>query len=81
MCMASGRPTISLKFPKWESYFTNNCDIIIADSVEDIPNKVQYLRDNPDIANYIGRCGAQKVFAEHTYYSRIKELLNMLNLK
>lgn len=81
MCMASGRPTVSLRFPKWESYFTDKCDLVIADSVEDIPNKVQWLKDNPDIADYIGKSGAEKVRAEHTYFSRINELLEAVGLK
>jgi hypothetical protein len=75
MCMASGRPTISLKFPKWESYFTNMCDLIIADSVNDIPDIVSMLKNNPDLASYIGQSGASKVLAEHTYYCRVKEFL------
>ena len=81
MCMASGRPTISLKFPQWESYFTNMGDIVIADSINDIPNKVQWLLDHPVKAALIGRSGAEKILAEHTYFSRIKELLEIVNLK
>ena len=81
MCMASGRPTISLRFPKWESYFTHKGDIVIADSVADIPNKVQWLLDNPERAELIGSLGAEKILAEHTYLSRIKELLEMVGLK
>jgi len=81
MCMASGRPTISLSFPKWESYFTDKCDLVIADSVEDIPNKVKWLKNNPDIANYIGKSGAEKARAEHTYFSRINELFDMVGLR
>lgn len=78
MCMASGRPTISLAFPGWESYFTNNIDIIIVNSVDEIPSKVDWLIDNPDIANSIGKAGYEKVNAEHTYYNRVKELLYMV---
>jgi spore maturation protein CgeB len=81
MCMASGRPTISLKFPKWESYFTDGCDLLIADTIQDIPKKIEYLKANPDVANFIGQQGAAKVFAEHTYASRIRELLRMVGLK
>ncbi|KKN72161.1 hypothetical protein LCGC14_0413730 [marine sediment metagenome] len=81
MCMASGRPTISLKFPKWESYFTNNCDLVMADSVDDIANKVRYLKQNPELASYIGKSGAEKVLAEHTYTSRINDLLSIIGLK
>jgi len=80
MCMAAGRPVISLKFPKWESYFTDNCDLVMVDSVSQIPEKVQMLKDNPELANFIGQQGAAKVLAEHTYYSRIKELLEKVKL-
>ena len=81
MCMASGRPTIALKFPKWESYFTDMCDLVMVDSVDQIPEKVKMLKNNPDLANYIGMSGSRKVFAEHTYHSRIQELLNIVGLK
>jgi spore maturation protein CgeB len=81
MCLASGRPTVSFRFPKWESYFTNNCDLVIADSVDDIVNKVRYLKQNPDLANYIGKSGSEKVLAEHTYASRVLELLDMVGLR
>jgi spore maturation protein CgeB len=78
--MASGRPTISLKFPNWESYFTDGCDLIIANNVREIPKKVRFLVEHPDIADYIGAQGAAKVYAEHTYLSRIRELLAITGL-
>ena len=81
MCLASGRPVISLRFPGWKSYFTDMCDLVIADSVEQIPQKVEMLKANPELAEFIGRSGAAKVFAEHTYYSRVVELLEMTGLK
>lgn len=81
MCMASGRPTISLSFPNWESYFIDGCDLMIADNVNEIPSKVKFLVENPDVANYIGSQGAAKVYAEHTYLSRIKELLSLVGLQ
>ena len=80
MCMASGRPTISLRFPKWESYFTNMCDLVIVNDISEIPDKVRLLKNNPELANYIGASGAAKVFAEHTYYSRVKELFSLIGL-
>lgn len=80
MCLASGRPCVALAFPKWESYFTNMSDLVIVDSVNEIPDAVEMLKANPDLANFIGEQGAAKVLAEHTYYSRIKELLNMVGL-
>ena len=81
MCMACGRPTVSLKFPKWESYFTDNCDLMIAETPQDIVSKVKQLTANPDLADYIGASGATKVFAEHTYLSRVNELLEITKLR
>lgn len=80
-CLASGRPTVSWHFPKYESYFVDGCDLVIAKGPEDIVNKVKYLLDNKDKANYIGMNGAAKVFAEHTYLSRITEMLEMIGLR
>lgn len=81
MCLASGRPTISLKFPKWESYFTNMCDLVIANSIEDIVSQVKFLKKNRDLAEYIGMSGAHKAFSEHTYLSRVYELLDTVGLR
>jgi spore maturation protein CgeB len=81
MCLASGRPTISWNFPGYQSYFTDRCDLMIAHSPEDIVNKVRYLLNNPDLAQYIGVQGSSKVAAEHTWQSRIDELLDLTGLK
>lgn len=80
ICLASGRPTISYRFPKFDSYFSHNSDILIANSVEDILAQVEYCKNNPEKANHIGLNGYRKVFAEHTFKSRIIELLTMLGL-
>ena len=81
MCLASGRPTVSLKFPSWESYFTDNCDLVIANSPQDIVKKVEHLLANRELAEYIGKSGAEKVRSEHTYLSRVNELLDIVGLK
>lgn len=81
MCLASGRPTVSWHFPGYESYFVNNCDLVVARNPEDVVDKVKYLLENKDRANYIGMNGAAKVFAEHTYLSRIIEMLEMIGLR
>jgi spore maturation protein CgeB len=81
MCMASGRPTISLTFPHWQSYFADHCDLVITNTIEDLVPKIKWLVENPDIANHIGQQGAAKVYAEHTYFSRIKELLEVIGLR
>lgn len=81
MCLASGRPTVALNFPRWESYFTNNCDLLVANSVQEVVEKVRYLKNNPYFANFVGQSGADKVWAEHTYLSRINELLDIVGLQ
>lgn len=80
MCLASGRPTIALKFPNYESYFTHMSDIVIVDKVSEIPDAINMLKNNTELASYIGQSGAAKVLAEHSYYSRVKELLNVVGL-
>lgn len=81
MCMASGRPTICFNYPGYESHFTNNCDLVIANSIQEIGEKIDWLLSNPDMANYIGQSGAAKVAAEHTYLSRVKELFSIIGIE
>lgn len=81
MCLASGRPTVCWRFPGYQSYFSDGCDLLMANNTEDIISKVKYLLDHPDEANIIGMNGAAKVAAEHTYFSRINELFDIVGLK
>lgn len=80
MCLASGRPTVCYRFPNWESYFTHNSDLVIANSYEDVVLAVRKLKENVEYANFIGENGALKAFGEHTYASRFVELLGMVRL-
>lgn len=80
LCMASGRPTVSLTFPGWDSYFTDNYDIIMAKTVDEIPEKVRWVLNNSKEATKIGEAGARTVLAEHSNYSRNKQLLHMVGL-
>lgn len=80
MCLASGRPTITYRFPGCESYFAHKGDLLVANSVDEIIQQVQYLKTNPGEAARIGENGYRKVLAEHTYTSRVLELLHMLNI-
>ena len=79
-CLASGRPTISWHFPGFESYFIEGKEIFIARSTKDIVDIVNYCKENPDIANQVGVNGYQRALKEHTFTSRIVELLHMTNL-
>ena len=80
LCLASGRPTISWYFPGCEDYFVDKQDIFIARSNQEIINIVHYCKNNPEAATQVGMNGYNKVLSEHTFLSRIIELLYMLNL-
>jgi spore maturation protein CgeB len=79
-CMASGRPTISWHFPGFESYFIEGKEIFIARSAKDIVDIVNYCKANPTIATQVGINGYQRVLKEHTFTSRVMELLHITNL-
>lgn len=80
MCLASGRPVISWDFPNYDSYFVDGQDLFIAKSIEDIHSIIQFCKNNPDKALEVGKNGHRKVLMEHTFTSKILELINMLNL-
>lgn len=80
MCLASGRPVISYRFPDYQTYFSNNSDILIAHSVQEILEKVKWCQQNIAQADRIGAMGAKKVQSHHTYKARIVELLQQLEL-
>jgi glycosyltransferase involved in cell wall biosynthesis len=79
-CLASGRPTISWYFPGIESYFVEGKEILVVRNTQDIVNAINYCKANPEAAKQIGINGAQKALKEHTFTSRIIELLTMTNL-
>jgi glycosyltransferase involved in cell wall biosynthesis len=79
-CLASGRPTITWYFPGFESYFIEGKEIFVARSADDIVDIVNYCKTNPDIAKQIGMNGYQRALKEHTFTSRVMELLHMTNL-
>jgi hypothetical protein len=79
-CVASGRPTISWYFPGIESYFVEGSEILVARTTKDIPELVRYCMANPEIASQIGINGHRRALREHTFTSRVIELLDMTGL-
>ena len=79
-CLASGRPTITWYFPGIESYFVDGKDIFVARSTDEIVNIVKRCKENPELANEVGMNGYQKVLKEHTFTSRVLELIHITNL-
>jgi spore maturation protein CgeB len=80
MCIASGRPTITYRFPGIESYFAEGSDILVARNVEQVIELVNYCKSNPQKANEIGINGNRRVKCEHSFTSRIVELLTITKL-
>ena len=79
-CVGSGRPTIAYRFPGIDSYFADRGDILVANSVEEIVELVNYCASNVEYANKVGRNGSIKALAEHTFTSRVLELVSMVGL-
>lgn len=79
-CMASGRPTITWHFPGVENYFIEGQEIFVARSINDVIDIVNYCRNNPEVATQVGINGYNRAVREHTFTSRIIELLHMTNL-
>jgi spore maturation protein CgeB len=80
MCVASGRPTITYRFPGVDSYFTDMSDVLVAKNAEHIIELVEFCKNNSDKANNIGLNGYRRVYSEHTFTSRVIELLTFTNL-
>lgn len=79
-CLASGRPTVSWYFPGAESYFVDGSEILFVRSYEELINAVKFCMSNPDVATQIGENGYARAFKEHTFTSKIIELLDITNL-
>lgn len=80
MCLASGRPTIVYRFPGYKSYFANSSDVLIAENPDHVCELVQHCINNPDFANKVGKNGYRRVYNEHSFESRVMELLTILQL-
>ena len=79
-CLGSGRPTISWYFPGIEDYFVEGEDLLIARSIGNLIDKIKWCKNNIEEANRIGSNGYRKVMREHTFTSRVLELLTFTNL-
>lgn len=79
-CVASGRPTISWYYPGCESYFVEGSEMFYARNYGDIIDIVNFCKNNPEKANEVGKNGYKRAFKEHTFTSRILELLKITNL-
>jgi spore maturation protein CgeB len=79
-CVASGRPTISWHFPGIESYFVEGQEIYVARNVQQVADLVNHCKKHPEEANKVGLAGQARALKEHTFTSRIAELLQLTGL-
>lgn len=79
-CMASGRPTITWFYPGFNDQFVEDEEIFVAKKISDILDIIQYCKSNPDAATKVGMNGYKRVLREHTFTSRVLELLNITKL-
>lgn len=79
-CVAAGRPTIAWRFPGCDDYFIEGKEIFYAQSLEEIINIINFCKNNPDVATAVGVAGSKRVLKEHTFVSRIIELLQLTKL-
>ncbi len=80
MCLASGRPVVTYRFPGSQSYFTDRGDLLIANDEEHVFKLVEECLTKPEWASQIGKNGHLKVLSEHTFESRVLELISMVGL-
>lgn len=79
-CVGSARPTISWYFPGIESYFQHSKEIFYARTSTEIIDHIEWCKNNPEKATEIGKAGQERALHEHTFTSRILELLDLTGL-
>lgn len=60
-------------------YFEDGKEIIIAKDKQDWFDKIDYYMNNPDHRKIIIEAGRQRVIKEHTYHSRVKQIIEIFN--
>jgi len=75
--MSAGIPIICSDFPLWRSIIEkHNCGICVdPEKPEDIAEAINYLLDNPDIAECMGRNGRRAIEMEYNWEQESKKLI------
>ncbi|MFS0689431.1 glycosyltransferase family 4 protein [Sporosarcina sp. 179-K 8C2 HS] len=75
--MAAGIPVIASNFPLWKSIIeTNDCGICVnPEQPEAIAEAINYLYDNPDVAERMGRNGRKAVESEYNWEQESRKLI------
>jgi len=80
LTMGSGTLTLCHYIPGLEDYFENGKDCVWFKTVPECLEKAKYYLSHPEEAEEIGKRGAEKVFKEHSYLSRVQELSTRLKI-
>jgi len=80
MCVGSGRPCITYRFPGVNNYFVSGKEVLVANDMDHLSGLVEYCVNNLALVNEIGMNGAIKAQAEHTFTSRALELIEIVGL-
>jgi glycosyltransferase involved in cell wall biosynthesis len=77
--MSAGLPVISSNFPLWKEIVEgNNCGICVnPDNPLEIAKAIQYIFDNHDITEQMGKNGRQAVIEKYNWEIEEKKLLNV----
>jgi hypothetical protein len=81
IAMATGTVTVSSYIPGFEEYFTHGKDSLWFKTTDECVDLCTYCLQNPEEADKIGREGAKKMVAGHTYYHRVRELAKRLGFE
>jgi len=60
-------------------YFEEGKEIVIARTLKEWFEKIDYYVKNPDERNKIIEAGRKRVLAEHTYHNRVKQIIDIYN--
>ena len=59
-------------------WFEPGVHLDIYEGPEELAEKIQFYKDNPDRARQIGKAARQKILEEHTFEKRFQEIFKTL---
>lgn len=65
--------------PAMEDCFEPGKEIITYSSFEELLDKIEYYRSNPELAMAVRNAGYQRALRDHTYQVRLKRIINDLS--
>jgi len=78
LAVATGIPCVVEHVPGIENHFKPGKEIMVTGNQGHLKETIQFLLNNPDKANMIGKAGRKRVLRDHTYAERIREMLGVV---